>query len=459
MSQRTVAASSFRDNAGFVFFESGEPFRQVNEPYREHYEFLKASGLTEDLHRAGLLVPHEEVPFRPEEFPGAIAVLKPETIPFLSYPYEWCFSELKDAALCTLEIQQRALKHGMVLKDASAYNIQFLRGRPVLIDSLSLEKYVEGEPWIAYGQFCRHFLAPLALIAKVDPFLGRLCSTNVDGIPMEVASKILKGHARWRMGLQMHIHLHAKAVEKVGEGGPGSSAKRISKTGLMGLIDSLKSTVSGLRWEPKGTVWAEYYSNTNYSPSAMEAKRRIVSSMLEETNPRIVWDLGSNTGEFSDIALEMGASVVAWDFDPAAVERHYLRTKSDRQENVLPLIQDLANPSPYIGWALHERDSFVRRANAHLVMALALIHHLAIGNNVPFGEQAQFFARLGQQLIIEFVPKEDSQVQKMLASRKDVFDLYDQRSFERAFGEEFRILRADPVPDSRRTIYLMERHH
>lgn len=454
----TLEASSFRDHSGFVFRNGGVLFRQVNEPYRPHWQALRETGLANELQDKGFLIRHREVDFDPAEHRDAIAILEPERVPFISYPYEWCFSEMKDAALCTLAIQKRALAKGMILKDASAYNIQFLNGKPILIDSLSFEVYEEGQPWRAYRQFCRHFLAPLALMARVFPEMGTLMRPFLDGIPLPLASRALPFRTKFNPGLAIHLFMHAKAEER--SGGPaGKSEGRVSKTGLLGLIDSLESTIRGLKWQPKGTVWADYYQETNYSDAAMAEKERLVGSMLQSISPKpvTIWDLGANTGAFSAIAARSADHVIAWDIDAGAVERHYLSNKERNVPNVLPLIQDLTNPSPSLGWANEERASLVERSDADVVMALALVHHLAIGNNVPLPRIASFFAKLCPAIIIEFVPKSDSQTKRLLAAKPDVFPNYDQASFEAAFGSHFRIEQKADIVGTERTLYLMER--
>jgi hypothetical protein len=454
---RSVESSSFRDNAGFVFRDGEVVFRQVSEPYSQQWRVLHETGLAKELQGLGLLVRHEEVPFDFRENAGAIAVIRPDHVPFISYPYEWCFSQIKDAALCTLDIQKRALAKGMILKDASAFNIQFLNGRPILIDTLSFEIYEEGLPWIAYRQFCRHFLAPLALMAHVHPELGSLSRIHLDGVPLELASRALPFGTRLKPGLAINLHLHAKA-EKGGAAGGPANARQVSRNGLLGLLESLEGAVQSLSWRPQGTVWADYYSDTNYSGKAMDEKARIVRGMLEAIpKKRMVWDLGANTGMFSTIAAESAEQVVAWDMDSGAVERHYLQRRANRDERVLPLTQDLTNPSPGVGWGNEERDSFFGRAGADATLALALVHHLSIGNNVPLGRLAEFFSKISPHLIIEFVPKSDSQVQRLLAAKADVFPQYGEWGFEGAFAQHFRIREKTPIAGTERTLYRMER--
>lgn len=457
-----VSAASFRDPSGFIFRQGGTVYRQVNRRYREDYDRLIESGLYQALVDRGLLIAHEVVDGPVVEPETAYRILRPEPLEFLSWPYEWSFSQLKDAALATLEIQRLAMQHDMSLKDASAYNIQFHRGRPVMIDTLSFEAYREGAPWVAYRQFCQHFLAPLALMARRDIRLGQLLRVHIDGIPLDLASSLLPKSTRLRPGLAMHLHLHARfqrnyAATDDSKAVSAQKQPRVSRTGLLGMVDGLKRTVTKLTWNPGGTEWADYYNDTNYSDSAFDHKRDLVRNYLESASPSQVWDLGANTGEFSRIAAAQGIPTVAFDIDPSAVEFNYRRLRSEKAAWPLPMLLDLTNPSPGLGWSESERDSFMGRGPVDCVMALALIHHLAISNNVPLGRLAGFFSRLCRQLIIEFVPKSDSQVQRLLRSRVDIFGDYDREHFEMAMSEHFHIRRAEPVHGSERTLYLMEK--
>ena len=454
---------SFRDPNGFIFYRNGEVFRQVQKAYKEDWDLLASSGLCADLQSAGLLVDHTEESLDLALSQDAYRVLRPQRIPFVSYPYEWCFSQLKDAALVTLDIQKRALQCGMSLKDASAYNIQFFNAKPVLIDTLSFERYREGMPWVAYRQFCQHFLAPLALMSKQDIRLGQMLRNNIDGIPLDLASRLLPRSTYLKPGILMHIHQHGaaqqRAIDQQVEQKKPAVQGRISKTALLGIVDSLEGTIKGLSWEPAGTTWSDYYGNTNYSDDAMEGKKGLVAALLESITPfpQTAWDLGANTGLFSRIASSMGIPTVSWDIDPAAVEKNYLQRKASGESNLLPLMADLTNPSPDLGWALTERSSLIRRGPTDVAFALALIHHLAIGNNVPLERIAAFLGSITQWLIIEFVPKNDTQVQRLLSARDDVFPDYNQDAFEKSFADQFRIVRREAVPQSERTLYLMQR--
>jgi hypothetical protein len=382
-------------------------------------------------------------------------------VPFVSYPYEWCFGELKDAALATLEIQQIALDFGMTLKDASAYNIQIDQGRPVFIDTLSFEAYREGEPWVAYRQFCQHFLAPLALIHYRDIKLGQLSRIYIDGIPLSLARSLLPARAWLRVQLFLHIRLHASYQQRfegaASEDATALKARALSRKNFDNLIAGLRSACSSLDWRPEGTEWADYYEGDSYTDEGEEDKVGVVARHLERVQPTEVWDLGANTGRFSRIAADRGIYTVSFDVDPACVERNYRQSTRSKEAHLLPLVLDLVNPSPALGWAHEERSSLAERSSADLVMALALIHHIAISNNVPLTRIASYFARLAEHLIIEFVPKSDPKVKVLLATREDVFPTYTQQGFVEAFSNAFEILDVHPVKASERTIYLMRR--
>lgn len=459
MSEAGKLGASFRDPNGFLFSEDGILYRQINQQYQDDYRKLHESKLYDLLIERGWMIPYTE-----RAHPGllpeiAYKVVEPKRLPFISYPYEWSFSQLKDAALLTLKIQKTALKHGMSLKDSSAYNIQFdlETGKPVLIDTLSFETYQEGLPWVAYRQYCQHFLGPLALMASTDIRLSQLSRVYIDGAPLSLVSELLPARTRLNFGLLSHIHLHAKAQERFAGTNQSQVSRPMSKNNLLAIIDSLERTTQKLTWTVGGTEWGSYYQDTNYSDEALERKKTLISEYLGTAAPQSVWDLGANTGLFSRIASEAGIPTIALDIDPAAVEINYLQVKAGKESNLLPLLMDLTNPSPDLGWENRERGSLFQRRRPDLVMALALIHHLAISNNVPLEMIAAMFSRIAPWLIIEFVPKEDSQVQRLLATRADIFEDYHQQGFEQAFQRFFTVKAVDAIPNSTRRIYLFSR--
>lgn len=460
----TFVPGSFRDPSGFIFKAQGVIFRQINRIYASEYSLLMQSGLYEKLTTRGMLICHEELDAPIADKQSHWKTLRPEQIQLVSYPYEWCFSQLKDAALLTLDAQLLALNHDMSLKDASAYNVQFKQGRPIFIDTLSFEPYIEGRSWVAYRQFCQHFLGPLALMSKCDIRLGHLMRSHIDGLPLDLVSKLLPRRSMLSLGLGAHLHLHARTQKAYSASEQVLSEKakkltRLSRTGLIGIVESLRSAVRKLQWTPGGTEWGDYYNATNYSDDAFEVKRRNISGFLDEVKPDDVWDLGGNTGLFSRIASDKGIPTVCFDIDPTAVEANYRRVKSQAEVDLLPLMLDLTNPSGGLGWAACEREALVDRGPVDCTMALALIHHLCIANNMPISRVAEFFSQLTRKnLIIEFVPKADGQVQRLLRSRQDIFCDYDEDRFERAFSEYFSIRRKVPIAGSLRTLYLMDKN-
>jgi ribosomal protein L11 methylase PrmA len=454
-----VDRASFRDPSGFVYAAGGTLYRQVNRVFAEEFDACVASGLYDDLAAGGLLLPHRLVGLEHRATPEAHAVIEPERIAFVSYPYEWAFGALRDAALLTLDVQERVLARGFVLRDASAYNVQFRDARPVFIDTLSFARYREGGPWAAYKQFCEHFVVPLALMSTRDVRCGRLQREYLDGIPLDLASALLPFRTWARPGTLLHVHMHAWATKRY-EGASIAAATRtrgLSKRGLLELVGSLRRTVEKLRWRPAGTPWAGYATDHNYSAAALAAKRRLVRDYLAALAPRTVWDLGGNTGAFSRVAREVAQSVVCFDLDPAAVELNYREVRERGETGLLPLQLDLMNPSPATGWAQEERRSLEARGPADALLALALVHHLAIGNNVPLPRVAEAFARLGRALVIEFVPKSDSQVERLLRNRADIFPEYTEEGFERAFERHYEIAGKERIGDSQRSVYLMRR--
>ncbi|MBU1007683.1 SAM-dependent methyltransferase [Candidatus Dependentiae bacterium] len=452
-------ACSFRDPSGTLFWQNKLLYRTVNRSYQKHFDYLLSSGLYKKLTNEKLLIAHQELSNSMAfQTKNTYKTIQPELIPFISYPYEWSFSQLKDAALLTLSIQKIAIEHGMQLKDASAYNVQFKNGRPTFIDTLSFEIYEEGKPWVAYKQFCQHFLAPLALMACTDVDLNKLFRVYIDGIPLHLASKLLPFKTQFKPLFKLHVHMHANAQKKHEHTTTKQSSKRFTKTALYGLIDHLETGIKKLHWLPAGTEWAEYYQDDSYTQKAFVHKQKIIADFLDQSNPKTVWDLGGNDGTFSRTAMKKNMSVVTFDIDPASIEKNYLKVKKNNETNMLPLLLDLTNPSPGIGWHHSERLSLIQRGPVDLVMGLALIHHIAISNNVPFDKIAYLFSELGRSLIIEFVPKTDKKVQKLLATREDIFTKYDEKQFEKAFSNCFKIQKKENIQDSQRILYLMKNY-
>jgi hypothetical protein len=452
-----ASPASFRDPRGFVFTREGTLYRQISRAHAPDYDLLMTSGLYGSLIDDGALIAHEEVDPALSVTPDAYRVIRPERVPFVSYPYEWGFSQLRDAALLTLSVQSEAMSHDMTLRDATAFNITFHGGRPVLLDTTSLGVLEEGEPWVAYRQFCQHFVAPLALMAYRDVRLGQLSRVHLDGIPLDLTADLLPSRTRAKAGLMMHVRMHAASQQRHEDDDRVTERKAFSRRSFDGLVDSLRRTIESLK-EPKGrSAWRRYYDETDhYSDAASSEKDALVDRWIAEAGPKTVWDLGANTGRFSRLASARGIETVAIDSDPFCIDEAYEGARRAGDTHLTAIVSDLTNPSPGLGWENQERSSLEDRGPADLVLALAVIHHLAIANNVPLPMVVDQLARVGRSAIVEFVPKTDPKVQRLLRDRDDIFDAYTEAAFEESAGERFTIVHREPLADSGRALYLIE---
>ncbi len=463
-----VLNSSFRDiyAGGYVFKHDNIVYRCINKAYKENYDFLISSGLYDKLVIDGVLVYHEEIcdidQFNIDNR-DIYKIIKPTQLPYISYPYEWSFHQLKDAALLTLKVLLEALKYNMILKDATAFNIQFYNGKPIFIDTLSFEKYNEGSVWQAYSQFCRHFLAPLALIAYTDYRIYQASINYIDGIPLDYAARLLPLKSKFKLGIFMHLYLNAK-IHKSAEKNSNHNNKNFSlkKTNLINLIENLLNTINGIEYNTKKgrSNWNGYYSFTNYNEESFTQKEKILLELVDKCgNRNKIIDLGANNGHFSRLLCSKYSKsiIISSDMDYHAVDENYLILKTNEYKNIYPVITDLTNPTPSIGWANKERDSFIiRLSDSDITLALALIHHITITNNVPFNKFAEFFASFTKYLIIEWVPKDDSQTMKILDEKIGDYSYYTIENFEKSFERHFTILEKVAIENTKRTIYLMK---
>jgi hypothetical protein len=417
-----------------------------------------SSGLYDELVRGPLLVPHREEYASDDS--DVAAVLIPEQIPYISYPYEWSFGQLRDAALLTLDIQAAAMRHGMSLKDASAFNIQFRGSQPIFIDTLSFEDN-DGGPWVAYSQFCRHFLGPLLLMSHVSLAVAQFWKASLDGFDLDLVSSLLPKRTVVKLGPLLHIHLHArsqKAYQSTKRGARPAPPAPSGPDRKPALIDSLRSAVRGIKPRHVETEWVHYYSQNacHYSDVAEAAKTRAVSQAIERLRPKVVFDVGGNIGNYSRLAVARGAYTISFDIDPLCVHHNYERARAEHDKLLLPLLLDVTNPSPALGFGLRERDSILERGRADVVMALAILHHLRITGNAPLDLIAEFFSRLGNYLVLEYVPKSDVMAQALLRSRKDTFIDYTDEGFHKAFERYFTIEETLPLEETPRSIYVMK---
>ncbi len=447
--------ASYRDKSGFVFEQGGKIYRYVHPDYDIHYTQLMSSGLYEDVVKKGKLIAHHELS-EIQQFGFADGrVLLPDQIPFISYPYEWSFDMWKDAALLTLQMAMAALKKEMILKDATPFNIQFHKGKPIFIDTLSFENYEEGKPWIAYRQFSECFLAPLLLMHYCHPDTNKFFTVYPNGIPMDVLVSLLPKRSKWNMNTLLHVHLQAKFSGKQKQ--RAGNENNFSKQKLEILLKGLDRFVQKLVLKKVKTTWDDYYTDTILGDDYLQAKTALVKLLISSIDYKTVIDLGANDGYFS-LLFGDDKNVLATDADSNCINELYHKIKKEGITNILPLVNNLSVPSPAIGWANTERESITVRLKADLVLALALVHHLAIAHNVPLYLIANWLYPMGEHLIIEFVPKSDEKVKLLLQNRNDIFDEYNLENFKSIFATKYQIIKEEKVGNTNRVLFLMKRN-
>jgi hypothetical protein len=461
MPESVLEPGSFRDRSARVFIQDGEVFRGLNERALGQWEALSATRFFRRFTEQGGLVPTERIDPSRQALPAAAgewaAVLRHESIPFVSYPYEWSFGMLQDAALLQLDLLLAALDEGMTLKDASAYNVQWRGAKPVFVDIASFERRPPGEPWVGYRQFCQLFLYPLLLAAYRDIPFHPWLRGSLEGIDPESCLNALGGLSRLRAGVLTHVYLQARAQAAY------AGTRRDVKADLraagfdVSLIKAnaarLRKLIAGLAWKRARSTWSDYTKCGHYEAADADRKRRFVAEAAASGGRRLVWDLGSNTGTFSRIAAEHARYVVAVDADHLAVERLYQALKQEGNDRILPLVGNLADPSPDLGWRNLERKRLALRGRPDLVLALALVHHVVIGANVPLDEFVNWLADLGADLVIEFVTREDPMVGVLLRNKEDQYADYQLEAFERYLASRYDVLAREPLGSGTRVMY------
>lgn len=455
MAEYITHPASYRDPSGFVFIKDGNYYRQINKSYADHYQLLIDSGLYQELVTNKKLLAHEEVNDVVAEPENWYKTLLPLQLHHISYPYEWCFGQLKDAAMLTLSVMKSAVAKGMVIKDATPFNIQFVKGVPLFIDTLSFEKYDESAPWVAYRQFCNMFLFPLYLEYYLTSDIQKIISAYPDGIPVDITAKLLPLKSGLSLGVWLHVYLQNTITQNSSR--KSQQNERFSKRKLLNLIDHLEGTIGKMNYRTGRSEWSDYYDSSILGKSYLDEKEKVFRTLIGKISFKTALDLGANDGYFSKILAAEGADVVAIDSDSRSVGKLYEEIKINNKTNILPLVVDVANPTPAIGFRNRERASFHERMTADLVTALALVHHLAITKNVSLPAMAEYFNDIARLLIIEWIPPEDEKVRLMLTSGRNVFTDYTEEKFLKYFGRHFRVLASQRLQTSGRTIYLMEK--
>lgn len=452
--------ASFRDPSGRVYIRDGRVFRTVMPCASEDFNYVKSTGLIEELEREGLIV--ESIQIDPatlgEEAIGACYVMEHPRLPFISYPYEWSFQALKTASLMFLDIQLRALAKGVTLSDASAYNIQFVGPKPIFIDRLSFRRYQEGEFWLGHKQFCEQFLNPLLLRSIFGIPHNQWYRGAQEGIASEDLVRLLpwKRKLTWKIltNVVLPVTFQKKATkELVAEQAKSYKNRKLPLVTFRRILESLKEWISGLKPADTGkSVWSDYAKTHSYSSEELEHKRKFVSIFIESLKPKLVWDLGTNIGDYAAVALKAGAEyVIGFDYDQKALEIAFSRAQEEKLE-YLPLFLDAANPTPDQGWAQRERKGLSRRLAANAILALAFTHHLAIGRNIPLSGLLKWLISLAPHGVVEFVPKSDPMVKYMLSFREDIFQDYTEERFLSSLEAVARIVETEEVSSSGRRL-------
>jgi SAM-dependent methyltransferase len=453
---------SFRDPGSAVFLAGDKVLRGLSSDATADYDRLTGTSFFPRLMASGRIVgttTHKgEAPPSPRGTPWA-RVLEHERIPVVSYPYEWPFAMLREAAALQLEVLAAALDENMSLKDGSAYNVQFCGSRPTFIDVGSFER--ASGPWPGYRQFCQTMLFPLMIQAHLGVPFQPLLRGSVDGLnPSDVAG-MFSGLHRLRKGVLRNVTLHSVLERRVGTGSEQVKtelqASGFSTEVAKATVRNLAKLVAGLEVRRRGSTWSDYRDTCSYSDRDAEAKRAFVRSALAAGEPGLVLDLGANDGAYARLAAERAAYVVAVDGDEVVMDGLFRRLRSEGNENILPLVMNLVDPSGGLGWRNRERAPFVERVRPDVVLALALVHHVAIAANVPLPEVVSWLRSFGGRVVVEFVDIDDVQVKRLLANKPPgLFDDYGREAFERLLAEHFLVHEQLRLPNGTRTLYLAE---
>lgn len=462
---------SFRDPAGRVLIAKADVYRGLSDTGWAKFKPVWDSGILKSPELADILLPADLLSdAKAGQLLGSNVFqdfqarqgLRTRRLPLITYPYEWGFEALRAAALAHLRLHLQLLQHGFTLSDATAFNIQFEGAKPRHIDTLSVIPHEEGTPWLAYGQFLRHFLNPLLFESQTGIGFGTWWRGSMDGMSSHDLLRLLPWTARFRPSVLTHV-LPLALVERKAEAAEKAMASRrprgLSKAGLQAILRHLEGIISGLR-RPKGrlSTWENYTSNNSYLDSESERKMQVVGDFASRQKPALLLDIGCNTGAYAAQALQCGAqSVVGLEYDRGALDGAFLRAQA-KDLAFTPLSIDLTNPSPAQGWRGRERGSFDSRCQADALVALAVIHHIVIRGNIPFRAALRHLVSMAPRGIIEFVPKEDPQVQRMLRHREDIFVDYNQEVFLATLREVAAVRSVMPITHTGRCLAEYERN-
>ncbi len=455
MKRRINHYASFKDPAAKVFnFESDEEniFRELAPSYLSHFHHFKSSGLAGELINKNFLIPFEELP----DLNGTI-ILKARKIHFVSFPYEWTFNQWKDAALLTLKIQYQALKYGMTLKDATAFNVVFDGNKPLFVDLSSFEIFKPGEPWKAFKQFTENFYLPILLVKYFNTIGNDIYLNNMNGIPLSKGMPLLPVKAFFNLNTILFIALPEKIRSKIKDKQPKKYSKQFTVKSSLQFADKLFSNINKISQSKKQTKWNDYYDK-NIDKVYLDEKEKIIKKWIGRNyTEKTLLDFGCNTGHFSKLLAADVEKIIAFDEDSRSVDELYEHCKKNKINNIFCFTANLCQPTPATGWNNQERPALQERLRGDIGLALALTHHLSISNYIPFILMAGMFANACNELIIEFVPKEDEKVQLLLSDREDIFDWYNLTNFTDSFKTRFKLIKEHTFSNKRVLLHLIKR--
>ncbi len=455
---------SYKDSAARVFLKDGNYYRYIFNEYKSEYDHLMDSGLYKELNEKGLLISHEEISVEDQQVDeptNLYKLIKPNQLQFQSYPFEWSYTQWRKAIVSYLEINMIALRFGKILKDGTPYNFYLSAGKAMMIDTSSFSFFKDGDKWIAYKQFCSEFLSPLALIYYNGQRWLRINRSHLRGLPLNFASRQLPLKSWFNLTTLLHTHLHSKYANAEGltNRQKQNKSRGFSVDKLKALTAMILSGVNG--WKTAFQFerhWSTYYENDIEANLYLENKERIIKEWLQKTQPSLVLDLGADTGKFSFIAKEYAYRVIAIESDDICVDIIEKEILHNNIKYIDVLTTDLADATPDFGVLNKEFASIYNRAGAQMVMALAIIHHLHISDQLSFNQIAEIFSKLSRDnLIVEFIPIDDSKVQLLTKEKTKNFIDYTEANFIRALSKYFHNIDSYRIEDSGRKLFLMEK--
>jgi len=449
---------SFKDPEGYITEINNTYFRVIAQQYQQEYDHLMQSGLYQELVTKYLLIPHTELQ-KADTREDCYKLLMPQQIHCVVYPFEWGFYQWKKMVLNYLEINKIALRYGMILKDASPYNFTFINQECILFDTSSFTFFREPETWKPYRQFCEEILAPFTLMHFNSLQWSRLSGAFITGLPLELVTKELSWKSHLNITCLLHLHWHAKFKNKKGQKAAVKKVSGFSNTQLLSLWQQINDSINS--WDIKPDTekkWENYYAEDIKLPSYLQDKENTVTEWIQNIQPQTTLDIGANTGKFSFIAAKYSKNVLALESDANCADQLYAASNLLEGNNVTIIHADITEPSPALGWANAEKKALRDRLQGDLLLALAVIHHLSIGRNVPLPFIAAEFARItSNYAIIEFIPRQDPQLQTLLENKKDIYSHYTEANFTASFSKYFQLIRMHQCQDSERKLFLWQK--